>query len=170
MCSCNSIASVPLLAPIWARTRDPLHTSTTVTHEASLPIAPQKTWPLQSKWRNFFQASERVTSPTETLLARTTANQLAVSHRPHSHQVLSSGLVTGYQYVPEAPVHQEWCCGHCRRLSLRSRSLCCLTSPNGENGEMDRQLMSSLIISNFYFKLFYIFKYFLKTALLAKGL
>ena len=52
---CNSLASVPLLAPTWDRTRDPLHTSTTATLEASLPIAPQK----------------RVTSPIETLLART---------------------------------------------------------------------------------------------------
>jgi hypothetical protein len=39
---CNSFASVPLLAPTWARTRDPLQTSTTVTLEARLPIAPQK--------------------------------------------------------------------------------------------------------------------------------
>jgi hypothetical protein len=42
---CNSIASVPLLAPTWARTSDSLHTSTTDTHEASLPIAPQKLRP-----------------------------------------------------------------------------------------------------------------------------
>jgi hypothetical protein len=44
-----SVASFPLFAPTWARTRDPLNTSTTVTLEASSPIGPQKPWPLQSK-------------------------------------------------------------------------------------------------------------------------
>src|SRR5688572_3960669 len=68
---CNSIASISLLTPTWARTRDPLHTSTTATLKASLPIAPQKPWPLQSKGNNNFEVSERVTSPIETLLACT---------------------------------------------------------------------------------------------------
>uniref|UniRef100_A0A8C7LMH0 Ras-GEF domain-containing protein n=1 Tax=Oncorhynchus mykiss TaxID=8022 RepID=A0A8C7LMH0_ONCMY len=46
VCRCNSIASVPLLAPTWARTRDPLHTSTTAT--------------LQSKGNHYFKVSERL--------------------------------------------------------------------------------------------------------------
>ena len=71
---CNSIASVPLLAPTWAQPRAPLHTSTTATPEASLPIAPQKPRPLQSEGNNHFKVSEQVTSPIETLLARTTAS------------------------------------------------------------------------------------------------
>ena len=71
VCLCNSIASVPLLAPTWARTRDPLYTSTTVTLEAPLPIAPQKPQPLQSKRPNYFKVSARVASPTGTLLACT---------------------------------------------------------------------------------------------------
>jgi hypothetical protein len=69
-CQCNSIASGPLLVPTWA----PLHTSTTVTHEASSPIAPQNPRPLQSKGNYYFKVSEQVTSPIETLLAHTTAN------------------------------------------------------------------------------------------------
>ena len=73
-----------LLAHNRARTRDPLHTSTTVTHETSLPIAPQKPLPLQSKGNYYFKVSEQVTSPIETLLTRTTANELAVSHPLHS--------------------------------------------------------------------------------------
>ncbi|CDQ92032.1 unnamed protein product [Oncorhynchus mykiss] len=42
-------ASVPLVVPTWTRTRDPLHTSTTDTHKASLPVAPQNPRPLPSK-------------------------------------------------------------------------------------------------------------------------
>ena len=48
-CTCNSITFTR------ARTRDHLHTSTTVTHEASLPIAPQKPRPLQSKRNHYFK-------------------------------------------------------------------------------------------------------------------
>jgi hypothetical protein len=71
MPTAGSVACVPLLTPTCAWTRDPLHTSTTATLEASLPIAPQKPRPLQSKGNNYFKVSERVTSPIETLLART---------------------------------------------------------------------------------------------------
>jgi hypothetical protein len=64
---CNSITLDRPLAHTRARTRDPLHTSTTVTHEASLPISPQKPRPLQSKGNFYFKVSEQVTSPIETL-------------------------------------------------------------------------------------------------------
>ena len=66
---CNSITLVRPLAPTRARTRDPMHTSTTVTHKASLPIAPQKPRPLQSKGNHYFKVSEQVTSPIETLFS-----------------------------------------------------------------------------------------------------
>ena len=62
---CNSIT---LDCP-RARTRDPLHTLTTVPHEASLAIAPQKPRPLQSKGNHYFKVSEQVTSPIETLFS-----------------------------------------------------------------------------------------------------
>ena len=55
------------LAHSRARTRDLLHT--TETHEASLPIAPQKPRPLQSKGNYYFKVSEQVTSPIETLFS-----------------------------------------------------------------------------------------------------
>lgn len=45
---CNTVASVPLLASTWPRTRDPLNASTTVTHEALLP-AIKATSPEQGK-------------------------------------------------------------------------------------------------------------------------
>ena len=61
-CQCNRIASVPLLAPPWARTRS---TSTTATFEASLPITLQG----ELLGEQLLQVSERVTF--ETLLART---------------------------------------------------------------------------------------------------
>ena len=80
---CNSLASVPLLAPTWIWTRDPLCTSTAASHEILLHIAPRKPRTLQSKGNNYFKVSERVKSPLETLLARTTANQLAISHLLH---------------------------------------------------------------------------------------
>ena len=62
---CNSITLDRPLAHTRARTRDPLHTSTTVTHEASLPIAAQK----QIKGNPYFQVSEQVTPPIETLFS-----------------------------------------------------------------------------------------------------
>ena len=46
------------LAHTRARTRDLLHTTTTVTLKASLPIAPQKPRPLQSKGNYYFRASD----------------------------------------------------------------------------------------------------------------
>jgi hypothetical protein len=58
---CNSIILNRPLAHTRARTRDLLHTTTTVTHEASLPIAPQKPRPLQSKGKYYFKVSEQVT-------------------------------------------------------------------------------------------------------------
>ena len=48
-CTCNSITLDRPLAHTRAWTRGPLHTSTTDTDEASLPIAPQKS---QSMWRH----------------------------------------------------------------------------------------------------------------------
>jgi hypothetical protein len=66
---CNSITLDRPLAHTRARIRDPLHTSTTVTHKASLPIAPQKPRPLQSKGNYYFKVSEQVTSPIETLFS-----------------------------------------------------------------------------------------------------
>jgi hypothetical protein len=52
---CNSIASVPLLAPTWARTRDPLHTSTTATLEESLPIETTKAAALAEQGEQLLQ-------------------------------------------------------------------------------------------------------------------
>jgi hypothetical protein len=64
----NVCVTVTLDCPYTrARTRDPMHTSTTDTHEASLPFAPQK----KSKGNHYFKVSEQVTSPIETPLART---------------------------------------------------------------------------------------------------
>ena len=71
-------------APTRARTRDPLQRSITDTHKASLTIAPQKPRPSQSKGNHYFKVSEQVTSPIETLWARTTANSLAISHWLHN--------------------------------------------------------------------------------------
>ena len=67
--TCDSVTLDRPLAHTRARTRDPLHTSTTVTHEASLPIVPQKPRPLQSKGNYYFKVSEKVTSPIETLFS-----------------------------------------------------------------------------------------------------
>ena len=66
MITCNSFASIPLFAPTWARTRDHLHTSTTASHESSLPILLHKsrgpcrarettTSRSQSKWRHWLK-------------------------------------------------------------------------------------------------------------------
>ena len=63
---CNSVASVPPLAATWAQTRDTLHTSTTASHEASLPATA-----LAEQGNNNFKVSERVMSLIEPPLART---------------------------------------------------------------------------------------------------
>ena len=67
-CMCNSTTLDRPLAHTRARTRDLLHTST-VTLEASLPIAPRKPRPLQSKGNYYFKVSEQVTSLIETLFS-----------------------------------------------------------------------------------------------------
>ena len=74
LAKCNSITLDRPLAHTRVRTRDPLHTSTTVTLEASLPIAPQKPRLLQRKGKYYFKVSEQVTSPIETLFSANTAN------------------------------------------------------------------------------------------------
>uniref|UniRef100_A0A8C7HE18 PDZ domain containing 3a n=1 Tax=Oncorhynchus kisutch TaxID=8019 RepID=A0A8C7HE18_ONCKI len=49
----------------------------------SLPIAPQKPWPLQSKGNHYFKVSEQVTSPIETLFSFSFVLQVVVKGLGH---------------------------------------------------------------------------------------
>jgi hypothetical protein len=79
----NSIDFTSVPSPRPGREPETLCTRQQVILEASFPIAPEKPQPLQSKGNHYFKISEQVTSPIKTPRARSTTNELAISHRLH---------------------------------------------------------------------------------------
>jgi hypothetical protein len=101
---CVTVLLPSLSSPLPGLKSGTLHTSTTITLEAPLPIAQQKLRLLQSKGNNYFKVSEHVTSLNEMLTIShftltplltsfsTATSDLGQQHQCNSHTSLSSPL------------------------------------------------------------------------------